>query len=302
MNASTPAAANIGGMPRFSNTNSWATASNFGGRNSGISALSNSGSRVITATAGFLSGWGGILLIILALVILFAIYYQTIGYYIQLGWDKLKWSHDRGEKIEIDVPGPISAQLTPAPAGGSGNGGASISSSLSGAINRLESDVETALGSVGIGPDAKQVFNINRNLYTFSEAEPVCRAFGAELATYDQVKDAYENGADWCNYGWVKGQLSIYPTQQDTYNKLQHGPEDQRMSCGVPGVNGGYFPNADQRFGVNCYGPRPAESALDERTQMQSQNTTEFDREVNHFRATRDSIAVSPWSENKWSA
>jgi hypothetical protein len=304
------AAANIG-MPRFSNTgglnasaaNTGRMTASFGGRNS-TSVASNSGSAssgsVVAATAGFLSGWGGILLILVALVILFAVYYQTIGYYIQLGWEKLKWSHDRGEKIEIDVPGPISAQLTPASA--SSSAGASISASLSGAINRLESDVEAALGSVGVGPDAKQVFNISRNLYTFSEAEPVCRAFGAELATYDQVKDAYQNGADWCNYGWVKGQLAIYPTQKDTYEKLQHGPEDQRMSCGLPGVNGGYFPNAEQRFGVNCYGPRPAESALDERTQMESQNTTEFDREVNHFRAIRDSIAVSPWSEKQWSA
>ena len=304
MNAGTAAGANIGAMPRFSNTNRGVAASNFGGRNTSVSSssMSNSGARnsIAAATSGFLSGWGGILLILVALVIVFAIYYQTIGYYIQLGWDKLKWSHDRGEKIEIDVPGPISAQLSPAP--GSGSAGASISASLGGAITRLESDVEAALGSVGVGPDAKQVFNINRNLYTFSEAEPVCRAFGAELATYDQVKAAYEKGADWCNYGWVKGQLSVYPTQEDTYNKLQHGPEDQRMSCGVPGVNGGYFPNAEQRFGVNCYGPRPAESALDERTQMQSQNTTEFDREVNHFRATRDSIAVSPWNEKQWSS
>lgn len=303
MNASAPAAANIGGMPRFSNTNSGVSATNFGGRNAVASSMSNSGGRsssVVAATAGFLSGWGGILLIIVALVIVFAVYYQTIGYYIQLGWDKLKWSHDRGEKIEIDVPGPISAQLSPAPAGGAA--GASISASLGGAISRLESDVEAALGSVGVGPDAKQVFNINRNLYTFSDAEPVCRAFGAELATYDQVKTAYEKGADWCNYGWVKGQLAIYPTQQDTYEKLQHGPEDQRMSCGLPGVNGGYFPNAEQRFGVNCYGPRPAESALDERTQMESQNTTEFDREVNHFRAIRDSIAVTPWNEKQWSS
>jgi Extracellular link domain len=304
MNANAAAAANIGGMPRFSNTNSGGrmTAS-FGARNASgaASASSNSGTGagVVAATAGFLSGWGGILLILLALVILFAIYYQTIGYYIQIGWEKLKWSHDRGEKIEIDVPGPISAELSPAPAGGAvGGAGASISASLSGAINRLESDVEAALG----GPESKQVFNISRNLYTFAEAEPVCRAFGAELATYDQVKEAYEKGADWCNYGWVKGQLAIYPTQQETFDKLQHGPEDQRMSCGVPGVNGGYFPNAEQRFGVNCYGPRPAESALDERTQMQSQNTTEFDREVNHFRAIRDSIAVSPWNDKQWSS
>lgn len=286
-------------MPRFSNmngmnapvaTNAGRMTASFGGRNS---------SGAVAATAGFLSGWGGILLILVALVILFAVYYQTIGYYIQLGWEKLKWSHDRGEKIEIDVPGPISAQLTPAPAPAStgGSGGASISASLSGAINRLESDVEAALGI----PESKQVFNISRNLYTFAEAEPVCRAFGAELATYDQVKDAYQKGADWCNYGWVKGQLAIYPTQKETYEKLQHGPEDQRMSCGLPGVNGGYFPNAEQRFGVNCYGPRPVESALDERTQVESQNTTEFDREVNHFRAIRDSIAVSPWNGQQWS-
>lgn len=298
-------------MPRFTNAggfnaplaaNTGRMTSSFGGRNaSAVSSASNSGSGVVATTAGFLSGWGGILLILVALVILFAVYYQTIGYYIQLGWEKLKWSHDRGERIDIDVPGPISAHLTPAPVS-AGGAGSSISASLGGAINRLESDVEAALGSVGVGPDAKQVFNISRNLYTFAEAEPVCRAFGAELATYDQVKAAYENGADWCNYGWVKGQLAIYPTQQDTYEKLQHGPEDQRMSCGVPGVNGGYFPNAEQRFGVNCYGPRPAESALDERTQMQSQNTTEFDREVNHFRAIRDSIAVSPWNEKQWSA
>ena len=33
-------------------------------------------------------------------------------------------------------------------------------------------------------------------------------AFDAELASYDQVKDAWQKGADWCNYGWVKGQAA----------------------------------------------------------------------------------------------
>ena len=247
-------------------------------------------------------GWGGILLVIFVLVILFAVYYQTIGYYIQLGWDKLKWSHDRGERVEIDVPGPISAELQPAMGPSKGGSGSSISSDLSSVIGSLESDVKTALGDVGIGAGAKQVFNVSRNLYTFADAEPLCRAFGAELATYDQVKEAYEKGADWCNYGWVKGQLAVYPTQQSTYDKLQHGPESERMSCGLPGVNGGYFPNAEQRFGVNCYGPRPAESALDEREQMQAKSNTAFDREVNHYKAQLDSIAVNPWSAQQWSA
>jgi hypothetical protein len=226
------------------------------------------------------------------LIGLFAVYYQTIGYYIQIGWQKLGWSRARGESVEIDIPGGPSAQLTPAPAADSDSG-----AGAGGILQRLESDVESAL-SGGIG---KQVFNVHRNLYTFGEAEPLCRAFGAELATYDQVKDAYNAGADWCNYGWVKGQMAVYPTQKDTYEKLQHGPEEERMSCGLPGINGGYFPNAEQRFGVNCYGPRPAESALDERVQMEERSDLAYDREVSKFRSEIDSIAVNPWSKGQWS-
>ena len=287
MNVGSPAAATNISLPRFSST-----ATNIG-KNISRNIAANVGAATTVAT-GFLSGWAGILIVLVALIVLFAVYYQTIGYYIQIGWNKLKWSHDRGERVDIDVPGPVDATLSPAaqPA----NAGASISGSISGAISTLESDVEAALGSAG----GKQVFNVSRNLYTFSEAEPLCRAFGAELATYDQVKEAYERGADWCNYGWTKGQLAVYPTQKDTYEKLQHGPEDQRMSCGVPGVNGGYFPNAEQRFGVNCYGPRPVESALDER--MQASTDTAYDREVSRFRAEIDSIAISPWSSKQWSA
>jgi hypothetical protein len=234
-------------------------------------------------------GWGIYLLAVLALVVVFAIYHQTIGYYFKLGWDKLAWGRDRGDSVNIAIPNGPSAQLTPAPS----------TTGLEGSIQRIEKDVETALG--GIADGGKQVFNVSRNIYTFEDAEPLCRAFGAELATYDQVKNAYESGADWCNYGWVKGQLAVYPTQQSTYEKLQDGPEHQRMSCGLPGVNGGYFPNAEQRFGVNCYGPRPTETALDERTQSEVRADTAFDRRVNHFRSEIDSIAVNPWNRTSWS-
>lgn len=252
------------------------------------------------ATAGsFLSGWTGILLVILALMVVMAIYYETVGYYINIGWNKLMGSRVRGEKVEISVPGTdLHAQLQPVTGG---KGGAPMDTGISGALQRLETDVESALGPAAVAVGGKQVFNINRNVYTFGEAEPLCRAFGAELASYDQVKAAYESGADWCNYGWVKGQMAVYPTQESTYEKLQHGPESERMSCGRPGVNGGYFPNEEQRFGVNCYGKRPAESALDERIQMEEQTDTSFDREVNRFKSELDSIAVTPWNHSKWS-
>jgi hypothetical protein len=230
----------------------------------------------------YVSGWIAVGVALLVLVALFAVYYQTIGYYIQIGWDKLMLSRDHKEKVQVDIPNGPSMLLTPTD---------------STTTVPLDSDVEKALG-----PNPVQVFNVNRNIYRFSEAEPLCRAFGAELATYDQVKDAYKSGADWCNYGWIKGQLAVYPTQKETYDKLQKGPEQDRMSCGLPGVNGGHFPNEDQRFGVTCYGPRPVETALDERIQKPENSDIAFDREVSRFKAQRDTIAVTPWSSTKWSA
>ena len=266
----------------------------------GSNSVSTAVSEASEGVGSFLMGWGGVLLIVVLLVVLFAVYYQTIGYYIQLGWSKLAWSHSRGEKIEIVVPGSeVVAQLQPAGQAG-GPPAASLSASLSGAVSRLESDVESALG-VGTGAGQTQVFNVARNVYTYSDAEPLCKAFGAELATYDQVKDAYNAGADWCNYGWVKGQLAIYPTQQSTYDKLQAGPADKRQSCGIPGVNGGYFPNAEQRFGVNCYGQRPSESQLDARIAYEAAHETEFDRKVDNYKAELGAIAVNPWSTAQWS-
>jgi hypothetical protein len=74
------------------------------------------------------------------------------------------------------------------------------------------------------------------------------------------------------------------------------------MSCGVPGVNGGYFPNEDQRFGVNCYGPRPAETALDNRIKKEEKSDIAFDREVNNFKAELASIPVNAFNSKQWSA
>ena len=112
-------------------------------------------------------------------------------------------------------------------------------------------------------PGNKQVFNISKNAYTYYDAEPLCKALGSELATYEQVKQAYARGADWCNYGWVKGQMAVFPTQTNTWEQIQNGPEEQRNACGRPGVNGGFFDNPELRFGVNCYGVKPEQKDHD---------------------------------------
>lgn len=156
-------------------------------------------------------------------------------------------------------------------------------------------------------PGKKEVFNIAQNKYTYSDAEPLCKAFGAELATYDQVKDAWQKGADWCNYGWVKGQAAVFPTQESTFNNLQAGPEDQRMACGVPGVNGGYFDNPELKFGVNCYGTKPSENEADARQIMaQNGNLTpqalQFDRQVLNYKSQMGQIPVNPFKPGTWTS
>jgi len=151
-----------------------------------------------------------------------------------------------------------------------------------------------------------QVFNVSKNTFTYYDAEPLCRALGAELATYEQVKNAWEKGADWCNYGWVKGQMAVYPTQKETWEKLQAGPEEQRMACGNPGLNGGFFDNPELRYGVNCYGSKPSQSKHDA-TQVAkgtplSPGALEFDKKVAAYRSQADNIGVLPFNTNKWNA
>jgi hypothetical protein len=156
-------------------------------------------------------------------------------------------------------------------------------------------------------PGKKQVFNVADNKYKYNDASPLCKALGAELATYEQVQEAWKKGADWCNYGWVKGQAAVYPTQKETWEKLQDGPDDQRLACGQIGINGGYFDNPELRFGVNCYGDKPPQSEHDEAMIMKRNDTPMtpdalvYDQKVAKYRSESDQIGVNPYKPGHWS-
>ena len=158
-------------------------------------------------------------------------------------------------------------------------------------------------------PGQKQVFNVSANKYTYNDAEPLCKAMGAELATYDQVKQAWDNGADWCNYGWVKGQAAVYPTQKSTFEELQRGSsDDERLACGEPGVNGGYFDNPELRFGVNCYCEKPSQTSNDLRVTNENAHPPLGPDGLNQkkkelaFKAHIDQIGLLPFKTNTWSS
>jgi len=157
-------------------------------------------------------------------------------------------------------------------------------------------------------PGRQEVFNISKNAYTYYDAEPLCKALGAELATYEQVKQAYTRGADWCNYGWVKGQMAVYPTQNNTWQQLQQGPEDQRDACGRPGLNGGFFDNPELKFGVSCYGVKPDQKDHDATAVASgegaplSPGALEFEKKKSKFRGEANTIGILPFNTSQWSA
>ena len=147
----------------------------------------------------------------------------------------------------------------------------------------------------------KQVFNVSDNVFNYDEARSVCEAYGGDLASLNQMVDAYKNGADWCNYGWSEGQLALYPTQEDSFAKLELNPET-RGQCGLPGVNGGYFENKNLKFGANCYGEKPEPSGSQQDKLLQEQYLLNpLSREAQRYQARIHEFEVSPFSRKKWS-
>jgi heme/copper-type cytochrome/quinol oxidase subunit 2 len=151
----------------------------------------------------------------------------------------------------------------------------------------------------------KQVFNIPGNYYTYDNAKALCKAYGAELASYDSIEKAYNNGAEWCNYGWSDNQLALFPTQKKTYNTLQTIPGHEN-DCGRPGVNGGYIANPSVKFGVNCYGYKPKITSDEEELMKtvspypKTPQDIAFQKKVDLMKNNLDQILVSPFNYDTW--
>ena len=152
----------------------------------------------------------------------------------------------------------------------------------------------------------KQVFHVSDNKYNYEDAKAICNAYDGKLASYNELNQAYNDGADWCGYGWSEGQMALFPTQEEKWNKLQT-IDGHHHDCGRPGINGGFIDNPNVRFGVNCFGYKPDISSK-EAQQMQNQQLYPktqkeimFDRKVDHWRKRLSDIMVSPFNSDNWS-
>lgn len=151
-----------------------------------------------------------------------------------------------------------------------------------------------------------QVFNIPENNYIYGDAKAVCKAYGARLATYQEVEEAYNKGAEWCNYGWSDGQMALFPTQQKTFDELQK-IEGHENDCGRPGVNGGFIDNPKLKYGVNCYGYKPRINKIEKELMETSsiyprtKKDIAMDERVEYWKERLSEVLISPFNHDKWS-
>jgi len=160
-------------------------------------------------------------------------------------------------------------------------------------------------------PNNQEVFNVSNNIYEYDDAAAVCSIYGAKLANYEQIEESYKDGAEWCNYGWSEGQMIYYPTQKETWNKLQKDPK-MKNACGRPGINGGYINNPYLKFGVNCYGVKPTKTddninksscSFDSVPTLTPKTAADlaFDKKVKYWKDHQNDIKINKFNNNKWS-
>lgn len=159
------------------------------------------------------------------------------------------------------------------------------------------SDSDSSLITMPIA--SNEVFHISNQDYTYDQAQCKCASYGSKLATYEQLVEAYNKGADWCSYGWMEGQRAYYPTQKCSWDKLQTGPAELKNACGAPGVNGGFFANSNMKFGATCYGVKPPGQVVKPKTATCT--TGICDRAGNEdANSQKPTDQIAPFSNNQW--
>ena len=152
----------------------------------------------------------------------------------------------------------------------------------------------------------EQVFHLPENKYNYEDAKAVCKAYGARLASYDEVSNAYDKGADWCTYGWSDDQMALFPTQKEKWDNLQL-MKGHEQDCGRPGINGSYVYDLNMTYGANCFGSKPtirksdSEKMREKPIIQKTKKEMEFDERVSYWKGKTKEISMAPFNHDNWS-
>ena len=201
------------------------------------------------------------------------------------------------EFMKVSLPEELRKHLGITPGSGNVSGSGSESTTVTSQIqeNRMARQNNR---------EEKEVFNVGGNHYTYNDAEAICKSFDAELADYDQIESSYNTGGEWCNYGWSKNQMALFPTQKSTWNKLQDN-DKTKNNCGRPGINGGYMANPALRFGVNCYGKKPDKRDIDyapvDHTTPTNPEEIKENAAITYWKNNQEKLKLNYFNKDKWS-
>ena len=131
--------------------------------------------------------------------------------------------------------------------------------------------------------------------FDYMNAKAICKAYNGQIASFKQVSDAYDHGAEWCDYGWADDNMVLYPTQYKSWKSYQEGDKEK---CGRPGVNGGYNNHLFQKFGVNCFGKKPK---LHGPMPKQVVPQEGIDKRVEYWQSKLKTLTVAPFNYKEWS-
>lgn len=150
------------------------------------------------------------------------------------------------------------------------------------------------------GPAKPQIFSVSQNIFTSKDADAVCKAFGAEQATVEQLIEGHQKGLDVCNRGWLKDDVAGFAMQKGTLGKML---SDGDHSCGTEEINISTDFNPEVRFGAWCYGikPSPRPKEMHKKNQYVSQAEAELARKIAEYKKDLDNISILPFTANKWS-
>lgn len=147
-----------------------------------------------------------------------------------------------------------------------------------------------------------EVFHLRKNIFNYNEAKEACGLLNSRLATYDEIENAYSDGANWCSYGWSDDQMALFPSQKEYINQLKQFPGHER-DCGRIGVNGGFVKNKYAKFGVNCYGKKPYATDKDKEylTKYKLSGSVPDDLLKKLRKEKEKDFLVTPFNKERWS-
>ena len=143
----------------------------------------------------------------------------------------------------------------------------------------------------------KEVYLVSNNIFSKSEVPKVCKGlFNGVVATKEQLNESYNNGANWCNYGWDSDGQAYYPLQDDTNNSACEGSK---------GLNGGKMPTDDIKLGALCYGVKPEDGRYSDLVKInQDSSFSEGDLlmlENYRKKLANGGIKITPFNNKAWS-